>query len=310
MNKQNTPSNKLPDKLSEQTEKTVSDTGLTGILLGLCGVTIFGATVPATSLAVADLDPWFVTFGRATVAATLAVLVILFTGKRLPHRLWVATFLGSLCLVIGFPGFIGLAVVTLPASHSGVVLGLFPIATAIMAVLIAGERPSGRFWFWSVLGAILITVFAIRDGKFGLEWGDFYLVCAVITSSAGYAISGMLSRQKPGWEVICWQLIMASPVILIGVFIFWDDAIFTARASAQAGFAYVSLFSMFIGFFVWNKALAIGGIARVGQTLLIQPFVTLAISALVLGEIITLETYAFAAAIVLVVWFSSRARTR
>ena len=103
---------------------------------------------------------------------------------------------------------------------------------------------------------------------------------------------------------------MASPVILIGVYFFWDDAIFTARPSAQAGFAYVSLFSMFIGFFVWNKALAIGGIARVGQTLLIQPFVTLAISALILGEAISLETYAFAAAIVMVVWFSTKARAR
>ncbi|MEP1441964.1 MAG: DMT family transporter [Hyphomicrobiales bacterium] len=298
------------EKQEQQPENAGLDTSIKGLLLGLCGVTIFGATVPATSLAVADLDPWFITFGRATVAASLAVIVIVLTGKRLPRKLWAATFFGSLCLVIGFPGFIGLALVTLPASHSGVVLGLFPIATAIMAVIIAGERPSRSFWFWSVLGAILVTIFAIRDGTFGLALGDIFLVCAVILSSAGYAISGMLSRQKPGWEVICWQLIMASPVILIGVYFFWDSAIFTARPSAQAGFAYVSLFSMFIGFFVWNKALAIGGIARVGQTLLIQPFVTLAISALVLGEKISLETYAFAAAIVMVVWFSSRARAR
>ena len=293
-----------------QPENTGSDTSIKGILLGLCGVTIFGATVPATSLAVADLSPWFVTFGRATIAASLAAIVILLTGKRLPRKLWAATFFGSLFLVIGFPAFIGLAVLTLPASHSGVVLGLFPIATAIMAVIIAGESPSGRFWFWSLLGAILVTTFAIRDGAFGLEWGDLWLVCAIIVSSAGYAISGVLSRQKPGWEVICWQLIVASPVILIGVYVFWDDAIFTARPSAQAGFAYVSLFSMFIGFFVWNKAMAIGGIARVGQTLLIQPFVTLAISAIVLGEAISLETYAFAVAIVLVVWFSTKARAR
>ena len=56
--------------------------------------------------------------------------------------------------------------------------------------------------------------------------------------------------------------------------------------------------------------MAIGGIARVGQTLLIQPFVTLAISAIVLGEAISYETYAFATAIVLVVWLSTKARGR
>lgn len=286
----------------------LSNKRLSGLLLGLCAVTIFAGTLPATRLAVADLDPWFVTFGRAAIAACLAIFVILFTKRRLARNLWLATLAGGLCLVIGFPGFIGLAVVTLPASHAGVVLGLMPITTAIMAVFIAGERPSKEFWFWSALGAVLVTGFAVRDGKFGIELGDIWLVFATISSATGYVISGVLSRQKPGWEVICWQLILTSPIIIAGTIIFWDNAIFTASPPAQSGFLYVAFFSMFFGFFIWNTALAMGGIARVGQATLMQPFVTLLISAIVLNEIVTMETYAFALVIVVVVWFASRAR--
>jgi len=50
------------------------------------------------------------------------------------------------------------------------------------------------------------------------------------------------------------------------------------------GFFYVALFSQLIGFFIWNKALALGSIARVGQVQLLQLFMTLVASAWLLGE--------------------------
>jgi hypothetical protein len=46
----------------------------------------------------------------------------------------------------------------------------------------------------------------------------------------------------------------------------------------------VALFSQFLGFFAWNKGLSLGGIARIGQLLLLQPFVTLIAASLLLGE--------------------------
>lgn len=279
-----------------------------GLLLGLVAVTIFGATVPATRLAVAELDPWFVTFGRAAVAGSIAAFILLVTRRSLPRRLWPSSLLASLCLVIGFPGFLGLALLTVPASHSGVVLGLLPIATALLAVLFAGERPSSGFWFWSAAGAVLIVVFTVRDGTGDLRAGDFWLVCATLSASLGYVFSGKLSREKPGWEIICWQLVIAAPAIAAGTAFFWDEAIFTAGRSARLGFAYVSIFSMLIGFFAWNAGLALGGIARVGQMQLLQTFVTLAIANLVLGERFAPETLAFAAAIATVIWFARKAR--
>ena len=49
-------------------------------------------------------------------------------------------------------------------------------------------------------------------------------------------------------------------------------------------FAYLAVMSQFIGFFAWNKGLAMGGVAKVSQVQLLQTFITLGVSALLLGE--------------------------
>lgn len=64
------------------------------------------------------------------------------------------------------------------------------------------------------------------------------------------------------------------------------------------GFLYVSVFSMFLGFFAWYRGLALGGIARIGQLQLVQPFLTILASFILLGENLTIETIGFAAAVI------------
>ena len=59
-----------------------------------------------------------------------------------------------------------------------------------------------------------------------------------------------------------------------------------------AGLIYLALVSQYFGFWLWNNALAIGGVARIGQVQLLQPFATLAIAAVLLGETIDLRMIA------------------
>src|SRR6185436_18163494 len=56
------------------------------LLLGVLGVAIFGLTLPATRLAVAELDPLFVTAGRSLLAAALASLTLLWARPPAPLR--------------------------------------------------------------------------------------------------------------------------------------------------------------------------------------------------------------------------------
>ena len=76
---------------------------------------------------------------------------------------------------------------------------------------------------------------------------------------------------------------MSIPVLLPWVWAYQPDY---AAVSLQSWLAlgYLSVFTMFIGFFCWYKGLAIGGIAKVSQLQLLSPFSGLALSALLLAE--------------------------
>ncbi|MGI9365255.1 MAG: DMT family transporter [Rhizobiaceae bacterium] len=278
-----------------------------GVILGLVGVLTFAGTLPATRIAIELYDAGFLTFGRAFAAGLAATLCLLIMRKPFPRKkLWPLLFAG-LTLVYGFPGFMTLAMVTVPASHGGVVLGILPLATAVFATLLAGERPSPLFWICGITGTVLIIVFTLRDGEFGFAAGDFWLFIAAITAASGYVVSGKLSRDMPGWEVISWALVLFLPASAIGCIFFWQPAYLAPSAPQALAFAYVAFGSMFLGFFAWNVGLKLGGIAAVGQLQLLQTFFTLAIAAAVLGETITVEMVLFAIAVLITVMVGRRA---
>ncbi len=283
-----------------------------GFLLGFIGVVIFGATLPVTRLAIASFDPWFITFGRASAAALLAVILLAVLRRPFPRRHALLLGLASLTLVIGFPGFSGLAMKSVPASHGGIVLGLLPLATAVAAVFVNGERPSAKFWWLAVIGAGLVTAFALRDGPGGplggFAAGDLWLAAAAACAALGYAISGRLTRHMPGWEVISWALLISLPVAAPLTFVLWQPAYLVAPGNHWAALGYLAGFSMFLGFFAWNTGLALGGVARVGQVQLLQTFITLAFSAAILGEAISGEMFAFALAVSAIVVLGGKAR--
>ncbi|MBB6306883.1 DMT family transporter [Xanthobacter tagetidis] len=283
---------------------------LIGLLLGFCGVVMFGVTLPMTRLALDDLGPWFISFGRATIGGVLAVLLVLAMGRRVPlrGRTLVDLLVATVTLVFMFPLLMAVATQTVPASHGGVVLGLLPLTTAIAAMLFAGERPSLGLIGASATGAALIGTFALRNGATeGLGYGDALLVLAVIACSCGYAVAGRLARTMTGWEVICFMLILALPVNLVGALLTFPAHVAAVAWPSWAALAYLGVISQFVGFFFWNAGLAMGGIARVGQVQLLQTFVTVGLAWPINGEVPTLETVGFAVAVVAVVAFAQRA---
>jgi drug/metabolite transporter (DMT)-like permease len=280
-----------------------------GYIYGFIGVAIFALTLPFTRFAVHDFNPVFLAIGRTVAAAALAFPLLLITKQPRPtkhHALGLAlTILG---VVFGFPILSAIAMQSAPASHGGVVLGALPIVTAIMSVILAGERPSLAFWFWGALGSALVITFALSQGGPGLHAADGLLVLAVLSASMGYAAGGNLSRTLGGWQVICWALVFALPISLPLTMYLSAGITGHEPFSAWACFAYLAVFSQFIGFFAWNKGLALGGVAKVGQVQLLQSFMTLVASAALLGETVTLPTIGFALAVATCVWFGRKAR--
>ena len=279
-----------------------------GYLFGMLGVLIFSGTLPMTRLGTETFDPWFLTFSRATIVSIVSAIVFLLLKKRLPRQHLFSLFMVGVFLVFGFPGFMAVAMTTVPASHGGVVLGILPLVTALFAVILAGERPSLLFWLCGIVGAILVIVFALRDGGWGIETGDFWLLAAGACAGAGYVLSGKLAGHMGGWEVVSWALVLTSPMSAVLTWWTWNPIYLEADARAIMALSYVAFGSMYLGFFAWNAGLNLGGIARIGQLQLFQTFLTIGFAAALLGEQITLEMLFFATAVFAVVFVGRKAQ--
>jgi drug/metabolite transporter (DMT)-like permease len=281
-----------------------------GLALGFAGVALFGGTLPATRLTVASIDPLFLSAARATIAGLAGLALLAVTRKPLPPRaLWGELVLAGLCTIVGFPVLMALAMVNVPAAHGGVVLGIMPLATVATAALIAHERPSLGFWLASLAGAVIVVVFVLSDTDTrGVALGDLFLLGTIVAGAFGYTLSGRLSRKLPGWEVISWQVALFLPASALAALLLWPRGLADVPLPAWAGLGYVSLVSQFFAFFVFNAAMAMGGVARVGQLMLLQPFVIVALAAPVNGEPVRLSTLAFAAAVVGTVLIGQRMR--
>jgi drug/metabolite transporter (DMT)-like permease len=280
-----------------------------GLLLGLVGMAIFGGTLPATRIAVSAIDPLAVTALRTAIAGLCSLALLIVLRRPLPPRhLWLQLLIAMLCVSVLFPFLMALAVQTVDASHGGVVLGVLPIATALVAVLITHERPRPLFWIASVAGAALVIAFALRQGGGALSAGDLLLFAAVAVSAVGYAFSGRLTAGMPGWEVISWILVMALPISLPATALTMPADLTHIALKPWLAVLYVAMFSQWVGFFAWNAGMAMGGIARVSQVQLLQPFVTFALAAFFNNETITLQILLFAAAVVATVAISTRTR--
>jgi drug/metabolite transporter (DMT)-like permease len=260
-------------------------TSTQGWLNGFLGVLIFSMSLPATRVAVADFDPLFLTVARASIAGLLGVgLLIVFREKRPEVSQVLSLVIVALGVVIGFPLFTALALQTITSAHSTVYIGLLPLATAIFGVLRGGERPSAAFWFFSCLGSACVAGFAAYESGSSMALGDIYMLGAIIVCGLGYAEGAKLSRILGGWQVISWALIVALPLMAALTVWRWPDSFADVSTPAWLGLAYVSIFSMLIGFVFWYRGLALGGIAAVGQLQLVQPFMALSWAALILGE--------------------------
>lgn len=282
-----------------------------GLWLGLLGVAIFALTLPMTRLAVGtpeapQMSGWFIAAGRAVVAAVLSALFLLATRAPRPRREdWLPLAITAGGVVFGFPFLTSLAMRYVEAVHASVIVGVLPLATALVGALLHRQRPSTGFWLCGALGSGLVVGFALlKSGGLALHLADVLLLAAMACAAVGYAYGARLSQRMRAEHVICWALILSLPVTLPVAAWSWPAA--PVRASAWWGFGYVAVFSMWIGFFAWYRGLALGGTVRVSQVQLVQPFISMLFAVPLLGERLDLLTIGFALAVIATVFIGKK----
>ncbi|WP_315724098.1 MULTISPECIES: DMT family transporter [unclassified Bradyrhizobium] len=274
---------------------------------GAIGMTIFSGSLPATRAALDGFPPLFLTGARATLAAVLAALCLALLRQPRPARRHLLPLaIVSLGVVAGFPLLTALALQHITSAHAIVFVGLLPLSTALFGVLRGGERPRPLFWLFAALGAAAVSGFALSQDGVASPIGDVAMIAAIVVCGIGYAEGAMLTRQIGGWQVISWALVLSSPLMLLLTVLTWPGASRDITAAAWLGLAYVSVFSMFIGFAFWYRGLARGGTATVGQLQLLQPFLGLAFASLLLDEPVSAGMIGAAAIVVLCVGMARR----
>ncbi len=273
-----------------------------GFINGLIGVVIFSGSLPATRVAVMQLDPLFLTVARAAIAGLLALCLLFVFRQRRPSRSDIVSLVVvALGVVVGFPLLTALALQHVTSAHSIVFVGLLPLATAIFGVLRGGERPKPAFWIFSSLGSALVAGFALLQGGAASPIGDALMLAAIIVCGLGYAEGARLSRTLGGWQVICWALVLSLPMMIVLSLALMPPTFSGVALPTWLSLAYVSLFSMLIGFIFWYRGLVQGGIAAVGQLQLLQPFFGLALAATLLHEPVSWTMLAVTVAVILCV---------
>jgi drug/metabolite transporter (DMT)-like permease len=260
-----------------------------GVALGLLGVVAFSFSFPSAKLALEGFDPWLVAFGRAAVAGLLALAYLKAVGAPRPSApQWRRLAIVATGVIVGFPLFTSLALVTSDAAHSAIVIAVLPAATALAAVVRAGERPGPAFWLAAATGLAIVLAFVLEQAEGALTAADAFLLIGTALCAVGYAEGGALARELGGARTISWALVLSLPLtIAVTVLVSVLAPPSSAGATAWLGFGYQAAISMFLGFFAWYAGLARGGVARVGQVQLAQPLLTLLLAALVLGEQLT-----------------------
>lgn len=253
---------------------------------GLIAVIVFSGSMPATRLAVLGISPLLLTSARALIAGLLAALLL--AGLRQPSptgRQWQKLSVVAASCVIGFPLLSALALQHMSAARSLVFMGLLPLSTATFGVIRGGERPSPAFWGFALVGALAVASFALTNAAHSSLAGDVLMILAIIVCGLGYAEGAVLTRELGGWQVISWALALCAPFAAVGTIQFWPPAgIGGIGMSSWLGLAYVSVFSMLVGFIFWYRGLSLGGIARIGQLQLLQPFLGLGLASVLLHE--------------------------
>jgi drug/metabolite transporter (DMT)-like permease len=274
---------------------------------GLLGVIIFSGSLPATRVAVAGFSPLFLTSARAIIAALLgAALLVLLRQTRPERRDLGSLSIVALGVVVGFPLLTALALQHITSARSIVFIGLLPLATATFGVLRGGERPKPLFWLFSCVGSATVVGFALTGGGSASLTGDLLMIASIILCGLGYAEGAKLSRRLGGWQVISWALVLAAPLMLLLTIMTLPPSWQGVGVPALLGLAYVSIFSMLVGFVFWYRGLALGGIASVGQLQLLQPFFGLALAGLLLREPVAWSMIAATGLVVISVAFARK----
>ncbi len=280
-----------------------------GTLQAALGVAAFSLTFPATAWGLEGFGPWSLVAVRSVLAALIAGGCLLALRVALPaRRHWAGLAVVAAGVVLGFPLLTALALQTSSTAHAAVVVGLLPLTTALFSALRVGARPSRTFWTAALAGAAAVVAFTVQQSGGALTTADLYLFGALLVCAAGYTEGGRLARSMPGWQVVGWALVLCLPLSVPAAVLALSYEPVQLTWHSVTGLLWVAAGSQVLGLVVWYRGMAAIGIPKASQLQLAQPLLTLVWSVLLLDEHLTVAAPLTAAAVLVCIAVTQRAR--
>ena len=251
------------------------------VLFGALSV-IWGIPYLLIKIAVEDVDPLVVAFGRTLIAAVLLVPLALHRRALLPvFRRWKVLLLYTVVEISGPWFFLGHAETRLNSSTAGLLIAVVPLIAAIILTSMGQDRLDARRIVGLVIGFAGVACLVGLD----IQFDDLAAVGAVMLTAIGYAIGPIIINRKladlPSLGVVTASLIVAT--VLYAPFSVW---LWPEQISAPAAWSIVGLAVVCtaIAFLVFFALIAEAGPARATVITYINPAVAITLGVLMLDE--------------------------
>ncbi|MEH7884799.1 DMT family transporter [Bacillus sp. JJ1609] len=261
---------------------------LTGIMF------LWGMNVTALKVIVGNFPPITITSLRVFTAGITVFIILFFLKKvRLPSRKeWIYIIGGGILNVTGHHLFLGLGLKETSAVNGGLILGLGPLLTALMAILFLGKKLTHVRTIGFIFGGIgvSLTVLAGSTGLSGMSLGDFYVFLSILSQAISFIIISKAARTLDPRLLTGYMLVFGS--ILLFFIGLWKEP----EGLSHIGNGTIGLWSVFfasaifataVGHMLYNYAIGITGPAEASIFLNLNTFLSILFAAIFLGEHIT-----------------------
>jgi drug/metabolite transporter (DMT)-like permease len=263
---------------------------------GLVAVGLWGLAPVATRAAVSQVAPLPLLVLRMCLAGLVllpwAVPVFRHLRPRQAARLAAAGALG----MVGYTLPVTVGLQWTPAATAGLLLASEPIWVMVLGLAFLGERRPVRAWLGSAValgGVAMLAGPAAVTGAAPRALAGAGLILAGTLAFAAYTI--VLRPLSVTYGAV--PATAAATVVGVVPYLAFAGTLSLPRLaqlplSAWCDLGFLALGSSVAGMLLWNRAVAVAGTARVSLLLYLEPVVSVAAAAALLGEHVTLTMIA------------------